>query len=244
MKKLTLITILSLFVFNFIFGQDQEKYAKLTKDGEEVIGIVELNKEKAKVNLDKTLVALLDTVLQNDQKYRQELRWIEEKYGRESEEMKAQWKIISQQDSINLIIVKKILDERGWLGADVIGGKGTQALFLVIQHSNLEIQDKYLPMMREAVSKGSACASMLAFLEDRVALEKNEKQIYGSQIGQNPETGEYYLQPLIDPDNVDKRRADVGLDSIQNYISNWGLTWDVEEYKKKLSEYENTSKYL
>ena len=225
MKKLTLITILSLLIFNFIFGQDQERCAKLT----EVIEIVELNKEKAKANLDTTLAALLDTVLQNDQKYRQDLRWIEEKYGRESEEIKAQWKIISRQDSINLIIVKKILDERGWLGADVIGAKGTQALFLVIQHSNLEIQDKYLPMMREAVSKGSACASTLAFLEDRVALGKNEKQIYGSQIGRNPETGEYYVLPLIDPDNVNKRRAEVGLDSIQNYISNWGLTWDVEE---------------
>ena len=226
MKKLALVTILSLFVFNFTFGQDKKKYAELIKD------------EKAEANLDRTLVALLDTVFQDDQKYRQELQGIEEKFGRESEEMKAQWKIISQKDSINLIIVKKILDERGWLGADVIGGKGNQTLFLVIQHSNLETQDKYLPMMREAVSKGSASASSLALLEDRVALGKKEKQIYGSQIGRNQETGEYYVLPLIDPDNVDNRRAEVGLDSLQSYISNWGITWDVEEYKKKQQENE------
>ena len=47
-----------------------------------------------------------------------------------------------------------------------------------------------------------------------------------------------YVRPLIDPDNVDKRRAEVGLGPIQEYISKWGTTWDVEEYKKKLPEYE------
>ncbi|MCB0410219.1 MAG: hypothetical protein KDD29_08360, partial [Flavobacteriales bacterium] len=31
MKKLTVLTILSLFVFNFTFGQDREKYSELIK---------------------------------------------------------------------------------------------------------------------------------------------------------------------------------------------------------------------
>ena len=205
---------------------------------EQVIEIVRSNKEKAEANLDKPLVAILDTIYQDDQKYRQELKNIEAKYGWESEEMKAHWKIISLKDSINLIKVTKILDERGWLGSDVIGGQGNMTLFLVIQHADLETQDIYLPMMREAVSKGNANANSLALLEDRVALRKGEKQIYGSQIGRDEATGEYYVLPLIDPDNVDKRRAEVGLSPIQNYISTWKLTWDVEEYKRKLPEYE------
>jgi hypothetical protein len=97
-------------------------------------------------------------------------------------------------------------------------------------------------MMREAVSKGNAKASSLALLEDRVALRKGQKQIYGSQIGRDQETGEYYVLPLIDPDNVDQRRAKVGLGTIQDYISNWGMTWDVEAYKKKLPEIEAKQK--
>lgn len=156
--------------------------------------------------------------------------------------MKAHWKIINEKDSINLIKVKKILDERGWLGADIIGNQGNSTLFLVIQHSDIETQEKYLPMMREAVSKGNARASSLALLEDRVALRKGGKQIYGSQVGRDQETGEYYVLPLVDPDNVDKRRAEVGLGTIQDYISNWGMTWDVEEYKKKLPEIEAKQK--
>lgn len=208
----------------------------------EVIEIVKANKEKAEVNLDKPLVAILDTIYQEDQKYRLQIEGIEEEYGRDSDEMKAHWKIISEKDSINLIKVKKILDERGWLGADVIGSQGNTTLFLVIQHSDLETQEKYLPMMREAVINGNANASSLALLEDRVALGRGEKQIYGSQIGRDPETGEYYVLPLIDPDNVDTRRAEVGLGPIQDYVSNWGITWDVEEYKKKLPEYEAKQK--
>lgn len=324
MKKLTVLTILSLFVFNFTFGQDREKYSELIKtawslyeskdylkSGEKyseafvalcgkgmvndrynaacswalankpdsafvqlfkiaekgnytnyghittdtdlnllhrderwskVIEIVKANKEKAEANLDKPLVAILDTIYQEDQKYRQQIKGIEEKYGWESDEMKAHWKIINEKDSINLIKVMKILDERGWLGADVIGNQGNSTLFLVIQHSDIETQEKYLPMMREAVSKENARASSLALLEDRVALRKGEKQIYGSQVGRDQETGEYYVLPLIDPDNVDQRRAEVGLGTIQDYISNWGMTWDVEEYKKKLPEIEAKQK--
>ncbi len=83
--------------------------------------------------------------------------------------MKAHWKIINEKDSINLIKIKKILDERGWLGADIIGNQGNSTLFLVIQHSDIETQEKYLPMMREAVKKGNANSSSLALLEDRVA---------------------------------------------------------------------------
>jgi hypothetical protein len=203
---------------------------------------VRLNKEELEKDLDKPLASILEAIYQDDQTYRQQVGEVEEKYGRESDEMKAHWKLISEKDSVNLIKVKKILDERGWLGPKIIGNEGNSTLFLVIQHADLETQEKYLPMMREAVSKENAKASSLALLEDRVALRKGQKQIYGSQIGRDQETGEYYVLPLIDPDNVDQRRAKVGLGTIQDYISNWEMTWDVEAYKKKLPEIEAKQK--
>lgn len=206
------------------------------------IGIVKSNKEKAEANLDKPLVAILDTIYQEDQKYREQVEEIEKEYGWESDEMTAHWKIINEKDSINLIKVEKILDDRGWLGGDVIGDQGNSTLFLVIQHADLETQEKYLPMMREAVRKGNASSNDLALLEDRVALRKGEKQIYGSQVGRDQETGEYYVLPLTDPDNVDKRRTEVGLGPIQDYISHWGMTWDAEAYKNRLPEYEAKQK--
>lgn len=208
----------------------------------DLLNIIKANKEKAEANFDKPLVAMLDTIFQEDQNYRRQLNGISEKHGWESKEMDSMWQIINEKDSINQIKIKKILDERGWLGADVIGGQGNHTLFLVIQHADIETQEKYLPMMREAVKQGKANASSLALLEDRVALKNGGKQIYGSQVGRDQKTGEYYVLPLIDPDNVDKRRAEVGLGTLQEYIANWGITWDVEAYKKMLPEIENRLK--
>lgn len=92
--------------------------------------------------------------------------------------------------------------------------------------------------MREAVKNGNANGADLALLEDRVALRTGKKQIYGSQIWRDPETGKFHVMPLDDPDNVDERRAAVGLGKLQDYISIWGVKWDAEEYKKELPEIE------
>ncbi|HZH70497.1 MAG TPA: DUF6624 domain-containing protein [Flavobacteriaceae bacterium] len=208
----------------------------------ELIKIVEANKQEYEKDFDKPLVAKLDTIYQLDQNYRRQISDIEEKYGRESEEMEAHWKLIQKTDSINLVKIKKILDERGWLGPKVIGNQGNSTLFLVIQHADLETQQKYLPMMREAVKLGNASASSLALLEDRVALRQGKRQIYGSQIGRDPETGEYYVSPLIEPEKVNERRAEVGLGTIQDYIQNWGMTWDIEKHKETTKKIESQKK--
>lgn len=197
----------------------------------ELTGIILDNKNKEEAHLDKALVAILDTVYNDDQTYRVQMDEIRQTYGDDSDEWKNLVKTIHEKDSINLKKVTKILDERGWLGADIIGTRGNSALFLVIQHADIETQEKYLPMMREAVAAGNARASSLALLEDRVALRNGGKQIYGSQVRRDPESGEYSVLPLIDPENVDKRRAEVGLGPIAEYLANWGIVWDAENYK-------------
>jgi hypothetical protein len=201
---------------------------------EKLIKKIKQNKEKKEVNYNKPLVAILDTIYIEDQKYRSQINDINKKYGWKSKEMNALWEIISEKDSINLIRVKQILDQYGWLGADVVSDQGNSTLFLVIQHSDQATQEKYLPMMREAVKNGKAKGSSLALLEDRVALGQGKRQIYGSQISRDPETQEYYISPLEDPDNVDKRRSEVGLGPLSEYVNHWQIKWDVEQYKKDL----------
>ncbi|WP_185117047.1 DUF6624 domain-containing protein [Chryseobacterium sp. T16E-39] len=203
---------------------------------------VKQNKDKAEANLNKPLVARLTNIYDEDQKYRQQIEGIEKKYGSVSKELNDHWKIIAQKDSLNLIEVKAILDQYGWLGPDVVGSQGSTTIFLVIQHADLATQEKYLPMMREAVKNGKAKSSSLALLEDRVALRQGKRQIYGSQIGRDPETKVYFVSPLEDPDHVDKRRAEAGLPPLAEYIKNWQITWDVEQYKKDLPKLEEKSK--
>lgn len=192
----------------------------------------------------KDLVDQLLIIYNDDQKLRIESDEIETKYGMQSKEVIAVWKQIHINDSINIIKVKAILDKYGWLGADDIGSKCNSTIFLVIQHSNLNTQEKYLPMMREAVKNNRARPSDLALLEDRVALRQGKRQIYGSQVGQNYTSPKSYLLPLQDPDNVDKRRAEVGLQPIAEYLLNWDIVWDVEQYKKEVDVLEASLKAL
>lgn len=199
-----------------------------------LLELIKSNQEKKEKNYNKELVKELEIIFERDQQPRKDLKSIEAKYGAGSNEMKAHWEMIEQYDSTNLIRVISILDTYGWLGPDVISEQGNSTLFLVIQHADIITQEKYLPMMREAVKKGNARASSLALLEDRVLLRNGKNQIYGSQIGTDSKTNIAYVLPLEDPDNVDKRRAEVGLPPIADYISHWNITWNVEEYKKAL----------
>jgi hypothetical protein len=106
-------------------------------------------------------------------------------------------------------------------------------MFMVIQHADLPIQEKYLPMIREAAAAGRAQPRHLAMLEDRVALREGRKQRYGTQLKWNESVKAYRIAPMEDPDHVDERRKAVGLSPLAIYLAQWGLNWDVEEYKKE-----------
>jgi len=175
-----------------------------------------------------------------DQRYRNQMEETIARFGSDSKESKALFKNMKTTDSLNLIQVEAIINKHGWLGSDKIGSQANTTLFMVIQHAELPAQIKYLPMMREAVKKGNARASSLALLEDRVALKQGKKQIYGSQISWNMKTNESFVAPLEDPDNVDLRRAEVGLPSLQAYLAEMDMKWDVESYKKELPAIEET----
>ena len=207
------------------------------------LGIILINPTFGQLN--EELVAVLDTVLQEDQKYRLEMDEIEKKYGWESQEMTDNWENMAKADSTNLIKVRKILDQWGWLGENIMGADGSSALFLVIQHANLETQVEYLPMLREAAARGDARPQDLAYLEDRVALAQGERQIYGSQLEIQYNTGEMYVLPIICPDSLDIRRAEVGLPPMSEYLNYAGMTWDLEKHKARTAKFEaDRQRYL
>jgi hypothetical protein len=205
---------------------------------DKLVALVRANKAAYEKDLDWDLVAVLDTIYESDQSIRRKLGAIEQKFGFNSKEYSEAAQKMIKIDSLNTIKVTKILDERGWLGPKIVGSKGNTALFLVIQHSPLATQEKYIPMLREAVKRGDARGSNLALMEDRVALGQGKRQIYGSQLRQNNETGELFVQPIIDPENVNERRAQVGLGTIEEYVKRFGLVWDLEKHKKKAAELE------
>jgi hypothetical protein len=203
-----------------------------------LISIVGLTLGLNNCDYDKPLKRELLTIWNEDQDIRQEWTKAWNKFGDKSPTVDSIIKIMRYKDSIHIAIVSKILDEKGWVGKDKIGKLANNTFFIVIQHSNLKTQQKYLPMMRTAAKEGNTETSWLALLEDRVALGEGRKQIYGSQIYWNEKTNKSYVAPLEDPDNVDKRRKEVGLDPLSHYLEQLGLIWNAEEYKKQLPEFE------
>ena len=162
------------------------------------------------------IIQQLDSILKIDQNYRQISRRVRIEFGIESDTIKKLFKVISHSDSLNLIRVTEILDHYGWLGPNEIGFEGNRALFFVIQHSNKATMEKYLPMMKEAVTKGNAEPDLLALLIDRVEVLNDRPQIYGSQF--QIIDGKYVLYKTLDLKNVNTRRAEVGLGPIEEYL--------------------------
>jgi hypothetical protein len=171
-----------------------------------------------------SIEARLDTVLDDDQSSRQMIDTLQKKYGIHSKKMDSLYKAMGKKDSINRVKVKGILGQYGWLSIDEIGERANLAIFLVIQHSDSLTQVTYLPVMRQAVKDGKAKASDLALLEDRVLCIQGKPQLYGSQV-RVLRTGKYTLFPIQDERNVNKRRAEVGLEPLEVYARYFGIDY-------------------
>ena len=193
---------------------------------------VQANLDEYKKDFDQPLKTRLEKIQVKDQMLRQLYKDAEEKFGKDSEEMKYFWQLVSEQDSINEKEVIKIIDERGWPGKSLVGGKANMTVWLVIQHAPIETQEKYLPLLQESVKKGESQGNHLAMLEDRIQMRNGKPQVYGSQITTDPQTGQQVVYEIKDPEYVNQRRREVGLGPIQDYVKRWGIEWTVEQKER------------
>jgi hypothetical protein len=132
-----------------------------------------------------------------------------------------------------------MLDKQGWPDISLIGEIGNITIANVLQHSDIEIRMRYLPMMKDAVKSKGLPPRLLARAEDRIATDRGEPQIYGGQIKYYPETESFDVWPIADPANVDKRRAEIGLEPIADFLASRRnpLEWDIEEQKRRTEEF-------
>lgn len=112
-------------------------------------------------------------------------------------------------DSTNLEMVTRILAETGYPSKSRVGDFASQTVWLVIQHSDLEVQKQYLPQLETAARNGDLPPAMIAALKDRIDVREGRPQKYGTQLG--PEG----LCPLLDASRVNEWRKEVGLPPIE-----------------------------
>jgi hypothetical protein len=135
----------------------------------------------------------------------------------ESTEFRAVAEEMAVVDAENLARLERIIELSGWPDARILGADAGNAAFLILQHSPLSVQQRLLPVFREAVSSEKARAAHLAMLEDRVRTGEGKKQLYGTQISAGSD-GKPHVSPIEDPQNLEARRKAVGLPPMSVYL--------------------------
>jgi hypothetical protein len=114
--------------------------------------------------------------------------------------------------------MKEMVRRYGWPGPELVGQDGSGAAFLLVQHSpDLAFQQAMLPLVRRNYESGKLSAWNYALLVDEVLVREGKPQMYGMKL--DHWTGkESVLFPILDEANVDKRRAQIGLSPLREYL--------------------------
>jgi len=128
------------------------------------------------------------------------------------------WKIISAIDRDNVAYLKRLIADVGWIDRERFGRDAAQAAFLIVQHSNdLPLMLTALPVL-EKEAKSTGQGGSFALLYDRSQLRLGRKQRFGTQIGSSQDGTIKAVSPLEDPERVDERRAELGMQPLAEYL--------------------------
>ncbi len=126
-------------------------------------------------------------------------------------------------DEENTQKMKAIVEQIGWPTISKVGKEQSKNAWLIVQHADddVEFQKKCLALMK-AEPEGEVELHDVAYLEDRVRVNSKEGQVYGTQFQEtrdvsNQKVVSYEPKAIEDEVNVNKRRASIGLEPLEEY---------------------------
>lgn len=120
-----------------------------------------------KNNLDYNLVQQIYQIDSNDRKYRDTKDFLTKQ---------------KELDSQNQKIINELHKKyKTYIGKSLVGEKFESVMWAVIQHSNIEMMEKYLPVVHIAVKEKELSSTPLKMLIDRYYGLKYGYQVFGSQ---------------------------------------------------------------
>ena len=128
--------------------------------------------------------------------------------------------------------LKEIVKKYGWPGKSLAGTDGAHAAWLMVQHAEryLAFQKRCLKLMKSA-PKGEVELQDIAYLTDRLLVAEKKKQLYGTQL--QVKGSAFKPRPIEDEPNVDKRRAEMGMSSLAEYLEIAQAEYDKSAGKRK-----------
>ena len=114
--------------------------------------------------------------------------------------------------------LKQIIHQIGWPTISKVGKVASSAAWLLAQHADhdLSFQIVCISMMRP-YGHDEVDSADVAYLEDRICVQRGEPQRFGTQCRRMGAVVE--LWPVQDPMNLDARRKKVGLESSDEYLA-------------------------
>lgn len=174
--------------------------------------------QKIDCNLEKT-VQQLEEIHQKDQEIRLEFMELLGKYQESGEGALKLMMVGNKMENIdeeNQEYVLGLLEECGW--SNELSEEAHQTIFLVIQHADTPVIQKYISWVKEKVDSGHLMPDDYATMLDRKLMYENKPQIYGTQTFADKETNINYVWPIQSPDSVNIRRTTVGLPEMDEYL--------------------------
>ena len=135
----------------------------------------------------------------------------------------------SEVNKQNLNKVINILNQCGMPNWEQVPRYQFSTIWLVIQHSSKEVRRTYFPILKQSAENGDLRKKVIAMMEDRMMMDYNKPQIYGTQVYRKSNSEPWILYNLKDPELVNKRREEVGLEPIEQYLENFGIDFKIEQ---------------
>ena len=110
----------------------------------------------------------------------------------------------------NATLARETLASTGW--PDALSESGLFAFAALIAHADDDqpLRRTACTLLFESATRGAPRPRLLAHLVDRAQLVDGEPQIFGSLLVPG-EAGPRYLAPIVAPEQLDERRAHIGL---------------------------------
>ncbi len=117
--------------------------------------------------------------------------------------------------------LKDVFDTHGFVGVDLAGQTGSRDFWLMVQHADHDpgFQKEVLEKMKLEVDKKNADSSIYGLLVDRVQINTGQAQVYGTQVDYKMNPCRAFPKNLADSVNVNKRRQEIGLQPLEEYLN-------------------------
>jgi len=126
----------------------------------------------------------------------------------------------------NVKDLENLLSKKGWPKRSEVGQQAAGAAFFILQHSNAVAQEKYIGMFEKACRENEASWQQYALMFDRMRMNQNLPQKYGTHHNLDPRTGNTNeLYRLEDATKVDEWRKEIGLEPLKDYLSRTGIKY-------------------